>query len=59
MLAHHQIYFNISKSFSFGHCGWTLFYRNPNGNCTTTILAHTSFASALTVSEMLVKGLVS
>ncbi len=59
MLPHHQIYFNISKAFSFGQYGWTLFYRNPTDNGTKTILACTSFASALTVSEMLVKGLVS
>jgi hypothetical protein len=59
ILAHHQIYFNISKSFSFGHYGWTLFYRNLTDNVTTTIFACTSFAFALTVSEMQVKGLAS
>lgn len=59
MLSYHQIYFTISKVFSFRNNGWTLFYRNPSDNGTTTILACTSFASALTVSEMLVKGLVS
>ena len=59
MLSYHQIYFTISKVFSFGNNGWTLFYRNPYDNGTTTILACTLFESALTVSEMLVKGLVS
>lgn len=59
VLADHQIFFNISKVFFFGNNGWTLFYRNPSDNGTTTILACTSFESAHTVSEVLVKGLVS